>query len=464
MTDNLAIVRRRMLTEGEGVPSEDEQLRRYEAMSPRGRRIGNFFTTIGFGPPYIPTAEQMKVFWLVGLAICLNHYDLGIFSLATPRFQAEFGISEAQLGTFTAIARFGVLAAFVLAAMADRVGRQKLLMVTIVGAAFSTGASAFAPNAESFIALQTAMRTFAYAEDMLCFVVIAEVMDPRLRGWAMGGLAALGAAGHGLASIVYVWVDVLPYDWRALYFIGVFPMLLVAILRRSLTEPARFADQKAAREAQGPTTWRDKLQPVISLATDYPGRLAAMCLTIIPLSFAMTAPMSFVPKYLQDFHDYSPGNVSALFLIGGVIGVAGNFVAGRLSDRVGRRTVLIVGMLVGPSCIGVLYMGPGGIIIPFMWATGLFFFFAAEVMLAAYGAELFPTSYRSTASAVRAIASTCTGIGALFAHSWLIGQFDTFEAATAISLVAVPIAIVVAWIALPETASRTLEDISPELH
>lgn len=464
MVDDLATLRRRMLTEGEGVPSEEEQLRRFEEMSPRQRRIGNFFTMIGFGPPYVPTAEQMKVFWLVGLAICLNHYDLGIFSLATPRFQAEFGITEAQLGTFTAIARFGVLAAFVLAAMADRIGRQKLLMVTILGAALSTGASAFAPNAETFIALQTSMRTFAYAEDMLCFVVIAEVMDPRLRGWAMGGLAALGAAGHGLASLVYVWVDVLPYDWRALYFIGMMPMLLVAVLRRSLTEPARFAEQKAARLAKGPATWREKLQPVVSLVTDYPGRMAAMCFTIFPLAFGMAAAMSFAPKYLQDFHDYSPAEISTLFLTAGFAGVAGNFVAGRISDRIGRRKVLIAGCFGAPLCLTLLYLAPGGMIIPLMWAAGLFSLFAAEVMLAAYGAELFPTSYRSTASAVRAIVSTGAGIGALFFHSYLYTQIEDFAWASIWPMAIIPLGIVVAWLTLPETASRTLEDISPELH
>lgn len=459
MVDNVVTVE----AEDDAIPDEEELARRKAELGPIGRAVSGFFGRVGFGPPYTPTKEQMTVFWLVGLAMTLNHYDIGIFSLATPRFQAEFGISESEIGAFTAVTRFGVLFAFILAAIADTVGRQKLLMITIMGAATCTGLSAFAPNAETFIALQTLVRTFAYAEDMLCFVVIAEVMDSRLRGWAIGALAALGAAGHGLASIGYAWVDVLPYEWRALYVLGTVPMFLVAYLRRNLSETERFLALKADKEAAPrKSTFAERLAPIKSLATAYPGRLFAMCATIIPFAFGMTAAMSFVPKFVQDVHNYSPAEVSTLFLAGGVIAIGGNFVAGRLSDRFGRRMVVLVAFTIAPLAIGNLYLFAEGAMVPAMWIMGIFAMFAADVVLAAYGAELFPTSYRSTASAVRSITSTMTGITALFAQSWLVTQTGDFTIATAGLLLFVPLAGIVAWFALPETAGRSLEDISPE--
>lgn len=444
----------------EDIPSEEEQLRRYGEMGGFSRTFGLFFQKIGLGAPYIPRADQMKVFWLVGAAIMVNHYDLGILSLALPRIQADLAITDAQSAEMMSLLKMGILGSFLIALMADKMGRRRLLMLTIIGTALSTFATAFAQTQDQFVALQFMARCFSYTEDILCFVVIAEVMDARLRGWAVGALAALGAAGHGLAGIVYSGIDFLPNDWRDMYLIGAGPMLLLAWLRRSLEETDRFKTQKAAAKTE--SAIKSALRPAINLITAYPGRMLIICAAIFPFSFGVTGALIFMPKFLQDVHAFSPQAVAALFLTAGFVSVSGSLLAGRLSDRFGRRTVLTTGALMCTGAMAFFYTLADGPLIVASWMAGLFGFFAAQACLATMGAELFPTSYRSTASSVRGIVSAIGGVLGMKVIAMLDGVTADFATATILPILAAPLCAVVVLIFVQETAGRSLEDISPE--
>jgi len=449
-----------MTTVEDPIPSEEEQARRRENMDGFTRTFGMFFQKIGLGAPYIPRPEQMKVFWLVGVAVMVNHYDLGILSLALPQIRADLAISQSEAATMMSLLKLGILGSFIIALFADKVGRRRLLMITIIGAALSTFATAFAQTREQFIALQFLARCFSYTEDILCFVVIAEVMDARLRGWAVGALAALGAAGHGLAGLVFAGIELLPNGWRDMYVIGAGPMLLIAWLRRSLDETDRF---KAHREAtKHDRSLRAALQPAINLVTAYPDRIVIICLAIVPFAFAVTGALYFMPEHLQNVHGFSPPTVAALFGSAGVIAVSGSLLAGRLSDRFGRRTILLMGSLLATLGFGLVYTIAAGWGLVAAWMIGLFGFFAAQAVLAAMGAELFPTSYRSTASSVRGIINALGGIAGLSAIAWLDGHTEKFADAIALPIILAPVCALVAYLFIQETAGRTLEDIAPE--
>ena len=61
---------------------------------------------------------------------------------------------------------------------------------------------------------------------------------------------ALGALGHGVASLAFGFIESLPGGWRALYAFGAVPILLLAWLRRTLQETARFRAAAGAREGE----------------------------------------------------------------------------------------------------------------------------------------------------------------------------------------------------------------------
>jgi len=160
-------------------------------------------------PPAL-TQRQWNVLGLVSLVSLFETYDVYLFSLNLAHIQRELGIAESQLGWLGSMVRAGALGAVLVTLAADRYGRRRLLLVTVLGYTLLTGATALAPNATWFVAFQTLARVFSAAESMLAVVVIAEEFDAAHRGWGIGALSAIGACGGGLAALLFAFVDVLP--------------------------------------------------------------------------------------------------------------------------------------------------------------------------------------------------------------------------------------------------------------
>jgi hypothetical protein len=84
------------------------------------------------------------------------------------------------------------------------------------------------------------------------------------------------------------------------------------------------------------------------------------------------------------------------------------------------------------------------------------------VLFKALGSELFPTSYRSTASSVRATTSTLAGSLGLWLESQLYPLAGSHAVAISWMLPALAIPLAVVALRMPETSARELEHIAPE--
>src|SRR5262249_33574555 len=157
---------------------------------------------------------------LVGAAALFAGYDVNIYGLATPQIQATLHIAENQVAPTLAYFRIAAVFALLLAASADLVGRRRLLLFTIFGQAIFTLLTGFAAHYLEFVAAQFFTRVFGYAEEMLLFVVVAEEITAKARGWANTTLIAFYFVGAGLAAAVFGAITILPYGWRSLYVIG----------------------------------------------------------------------------------------------------------------------------------------------------------------------------------------------------------------------------------------------------
>ncbi len=405
-------------------------------------------------PPVEIGRRTERVILLVGAAALFAGYDVNIFGLATPQIQHSLHIAENQVGPTLATFRAAAIVALLLAASADLVGRRRLLLVTIFGQATFTFASAFAPDFRAFAIAQILTRIFGYAEEMLCFVVIAEEIAAGARGWANGALTFFYFTGAGFAAGLFGAVNILPYGWRALYFIGAIPIFLVGLLRRRLPETRRFESQSPAglkKEAAF-----DLLK---ALAREYPRRVIVAITAAAAFGFALSCPTFLAQKYLQDTYHYTPGQVSAVLIPGGLVALFLSIAAGRLSDRLGRKPVAMgMAMLTGISFFLFFSPAPAWAVAP-LWVLGFLGFFSGDTLIAGFALEIVPTQYRATVSALRYVAEIGFGAVALTLEGHLYDRFQAHGPAIQWMLAAIPVTLA-AILLLPEPAGKTLEEMS----
>jgi putative MFS transporter len=434
---------------------EPEVASEIESESARGdaERKSIWFPLLGRTPPF--TLRQRRVFLIASTAGFFDQYDRALLSLALKQIQSGLKIAESHLGTMLSVIRLGYLFSLLLTPFADVFGRRRLLLYTVMGYTIFTGLSAIAPGERSFVAFQIIARALAGAEAAVAMVIVAEEVDAATRGWAIGLLAGVSSVGYGLAALVFALVNVIPFGWRGLYAVALLPLVLIIPLRRVLPESARFEKEKL--EGVEPLNIWD---PLRRLYTAYPRRLMMMLSIAFLSSMGGNAAGFLFPKFLQETHHWSPSNVSELYFLGGALGILGSIVAGRLSDRYGRRAMGATFMILAPLLTIWMYTAPGVTIVP-AWILQVFFDFAANTILNAYSAELFPTSYRSTAGSALTVAGTTGGaIGLL-----LEGVLRNVTGSHAKAICYLTIFWILApaiMLFFPETSGRELEEISPE--
>ncbi len=417
-------------------------------------------------PPlsYLPelTPRQWKVLLLVSSATFFDYYDIILISLALKQIQTDLGIDDVYIGWIGAVVQFGKIPAIFVGVVADRFGRRPVLLWTIVGYTIFTGLTAFATGQFSFVLFQFLARLFATSEVILAHVVVAEEIHASHRGWGIGFMSALAALGSGMAYLLFGLVDLLPGGWRGLFLIGLVPLLLLIFLRRDLPETQRFAASSA-----GPVSpwalaldFRAHLRPLLDMVRVYPGRfLIAGCATFF-FYFSQEVGYFLTPRYLQESHDWLPYHISLLAPFG-VFAVLLNVIGGWYGDRFGRKPATLLFLFLTGVAGFFLFNGSGFVFLAAALLCVGGFSAAARTNLFIYSAELFPTSYRSTAGGGLMILNSLGGMGGLAAESVLFALTGSHQVALTILVATIlPALLVVAF--FPETSGRTLEEISPE--
>lgn len=421
----------------------------------------------GRTPPF--TRRQRLVFLIATTAGFFDQYDRALLTLALKQIQKGLQISEQALGNLLTLIRLGYIGSLLVTPLADVFGRRRLLLYTVVAYTVFTGLAAIAPTAHFFVACEMLARVFAGAEGTVALVILSEEVDAGVRGWAIGLLSALASVGFGIAALAFAGINVIPFGWRGLYALALIPLVLIIPLRQVLPESQRF--EREQREGTGPA---NILVPLKALFSAYPGRLI-MLMSVSFLGNLGGNPQGFFfSKYLQEAHGWSPGNVSSLYFIGGALGIMGNIVSGRLSDRFGRRRMGAFFYLMAPMLAFWLYSSYSSarIALPLVhtsfsavipiWIFQLFFDVASSTIAVAYSAELFPTSYRSTAGSVLAVTGTTGGALGFFLEGVLYRSTGSHWIAVRYLTVFWLMVPLIMLFFFPETAGLELETISPE--
>ena len=408
----------------------------------------------------IPDVEPklLTLLGLVSLALFFESYDLSMLTSALKHIADDLGMAEQDLGRYLGTIRLGALPALAVIPLADRLGRRRLFLGSLIGVSATTVVTAFAHDPLSFVACQMVTRIFMVTGTSVAIVIVTEEFPAAHRGWAIGIMGAIAASGHGLGALLFSQIERLPWGWRTLYLLGALPLLLLPQFSRGVPETRRFTRQRA--RAAGDGALGHWLAPLAALARAYPSRATLLTIAVFLVAVGDVSVFQFTSYYAQTVHGWSPGQYAAMFVVAGAVGVVGNVVAGRMGDRLGRRAVGVTALSVFPATAWCFYAGPGWVM-PIAFAAFVFSQTAGVTILRALSSELFPTSYRGTAAAWAMLVQTVGWASGL----WLVGIATRAGAPIAAATTQLAAAVLVGGLlllALPETGRRELETISDE--
>ncbi len=331
--------------------------------------------------------------------------------------------------------------------LADRWGRTRALMLSVLLYSVFTAACGFAQSAVQLAVFRIFLGIGMGGEWASGAALVSETWNARDRGKALGLMQSAWAIGYGLAAFVnYLVQDVAGLGWRTVFFVGIAPALFAFWVRRRVEEPAMWTAARASAT---------RISIGQALAAPGVGITVAVTLMNACTMFAWWGFNTWVPSYLQ-----SPGiGLSSGRMNGFIIAMQagmwlGYVTFGFISDSIGRKrayvgyllaaAVMVFAYASTSSPLALLLLGP----ITAFFATGFFSGFGAVT------AELYPTAVRATAQGI----TYNIGRIASAAAPWIVGGLTaTHGFPLALSLAAgAYAAAAVFWLFIPETAGRDI--------
>lgn len=415
-------------------------------------------------PPFlgrVPAIEEryFKILGIVALGLFFESYDLSLLTSALKHISEDLGIAEHDLGFYLGAVRLGGLVAFFLLPLADRLGRRRVFLASMIGMSVFTLGTALAQTPLQFVAFQLVTRAFIATLAAVGIVMLAEEFPAAHRGWGVGILGALAAFGHGLGALLFAAIDVVPFGWRALYAFGALPLLLLPRFRRELHETARFRRHQE-QAASRPGGIAASLRSLLALARGNPRRAALVGGAGMIHALGAISVFQFASLFVQNEHGWAPWQYSVMLLTSGGVGIVGNVVAGRLGDRAGRRAVGMAAFTLFPIA-GIAFYNGTGWLLPLSFVAVVFSSSAGDVIVRIFSTELFPTAQRGASAAWLTLLQTVGWILGL----WLVGVGRWTGVALSVMISAVSATVLVAGLLLlrlPETRQRELEELSED--
>ncbi len=430
---------------------------------------------------------------LLSTATLFDGFDAAMISFAAPDVRATLGIELSDWGMISGITRIGVMGSFVFLFFADRVGRRGVMMATVIGFTLANGATALATSQVQFTVLQLLARLFLTAEYSLAIIMIGEEFPARLRGRSIAVLTSLATVGvmlmakvqpyvllpegaegnwlhdlgHGMVSVAQTafGLGVDGASWRALYALGLLPLVLVLVLRIAMRETRRFEAERERKAAGPKRTWRDLVREAgVPWRPEYRRRSAIVALLWNSV-FIVTGPSTvFWVIFAREQLKLSTHQVGDIVFWGYGGGVAGHFVGGWLIDRIGRKYTCAGFYILASVSIFLLYHVPS-VSGQYLWMImTVFCFAAANTSTHVYASELFPTEIRATGYGwTTNLAGRVTEVLTPILIGLLIAPLGIPGAIAVVAVGPILGALLVLRYA-PETRGLTLEQISSQLH
>jgi len=269
-----------------------------------------------------------------------HHVTNSLLTPLLPLIRDAFALSYAETGLL--VSAYGISLGgsnMPMGALADRIGSRPVIVVGLIGTGLLSLALATAGAYWQLVLLLVLLGLVAGTYHAPAAALLARAFPQHVRGAALG-LHITG--GHLSLFITPVAAGLLLASsgtWRTSYLWLAAAPLLTAVLVWRLKVPAQ-AIHVGGHEHIG----------VLRSLIDVARSVGPLVLLSIVFQTLYAAILAFMALYLVDARELPPAQAAAFVGAPQVIGVLGSPIGGYLSDRLGRRAVILTGMvLVGPA-------------------------------------------------------------------------------------------------------------------
>ena len=337
-------------------------------------------------PTHPFSANDRRIVFLLGIVAFIAGYGGAQMAHTLPYARLSLGLTEGNMSVVFAIVRAVSLAAVGFSIVADRIGRKEPLVIAFSLLSLGSLLTAFVPATPAYVIAQSVVRVSVVAIAALGMVLLAEELNPAIRGYGMGLYGLAGSLGVGTGLLLLPIAERADSAWRILFALSGLGLLVIPMLMRYLPESRAFRPGKpigfitALRMGLGKHFW-----------------------PIAGVSFfvsAFSAPaFDFVLERLINDLAWDASAARFLLIAASGLGALGLLIGGHMADTSGRRPTALVALALG------LVGGVGFYLLNSGWFLAASIFVAtlgATMLTPAIGAmraELFPTRVRATSAA-----------------------------------------------------------------
>jgi MFS family permease len=397
----------------------------------------------------------------IATVFCFQGFAMSINGIGAPFIAKSFHLGESGIAGLFAWISISAIGALALSRMIDRLGRRRMLLMSMAGTAVSALAAAVATNYAAFALCEIALFAFIGATISGGVVILAEELpiELRARGQSWGGLGI--GAGGGLCLILMP-VVASHHSWRwMLVLASVIGIVALRRAARIIPESGRW--QRAA--ASGTTAASSFYDAFGHL---YRRRAITVLFCSLLGNIAGIAASSWAYFHLVSVVGLKPGLASGLMLVGGGVGMLGFPLAARGCERYGRiPTIFVAGVMTSLGAAAFYWGPPAHLPLRWLWIEVTYCCFTAGLSAGqvggnSLGTELFPTAIRGAMMGWYSLIGAAASITAQTLIALLAARVGGLSIVVGyLSLLAIPNAIIVALL-LPETRGLSLEAAAME--
>src|SRR6478752_5853558 len=190
------------------------------------------------------TVAQRRTLLAAALGWALDAFDVMLYAMVITHIMRDLGMNKGTAGllnTLTLLASGigGVLFGFI----ADRVGRKRALMASILTYSVCSFASGLATSVLMLAIFRFILGLGMGGEWNTGATLVAETWPTELRAKAISIVQSSWAIGYALAALA-VGIVLHYADWRIAFFVGILPAFVVLWIRRGVPESEMWRERQ----------------------------------------------------------------------------------------------------------------------------------------------------------------------------------------------------------------------------